>query len=386
MNYEITNLRYKIIDNVVTYQCDTNIDNFDLFDTKNIRIEYPKNINLYLCDDCTLLMPFQILTWMIANLYNIKINLGNIDSNIYQSMLYIFNLFKKIYPFLNFNSEVQCNIIYKDYKQYNNSIIYFSGGLDSYVTLFRYYLENISLVNIQGINHATFLNLDFLKEHFKIKDIFFIVTNLRQCINEEKMMETLKLKYKGYTVFNTYFISPILNVLSAPICQMFDINKIYFSSSLDYRYSKTLDASIPILDNAINFINTHVYSTLFEYTRMERIKIFLNYCRSSNVNFPLKICFKDKIKTNCGYCYKCFLTELALLSEGADIKKYGFGNLTNDKIDVAYRILKKHLDSPTNINDILDIYNNYILNKITPSNKLMDIVKEIRYDFDYKIS
>ncbi len=128
--------------------------------------------------------------------------------------------------------------------------------------------------------------------------------------------------------------------IAIPLALYYNISNIIIASSCTVGRQLPCGSFITT-DSAFQFAtNGRVLHDAFELNRQNKVKIIVDYQRSSNLPYPLKVCsFNDK---NCCECEKCFRTIIEIIAENGDIRNFGF-KINSSYITYFEKVLERKL-------------------------------------------
>ncbi|MCL2363880.1 MAG: polysaccharide pyruvyl transferase family protein [Defluviitaleaceae bacterium] len=306
----------------------------------------------------------------MAWLFDAKIHVDEVDDTFYHALDSLLNGFKKYKPkwFEHTNRGNSCiytkNIIQnqnsvqtvsffnifraKKSLKKTNALVMFSGGVDAWDTL----IDTIHLKpdlltiwgcdiypnNIKGWEVASAANkevADSLGLNF-----FHIKSNFRSIINYGVINAHMKYLHPGFDNY-WYNIQSRVSCLgmAAPFSYAKDIRIVFIGSSYSLEDGiNSFSGSNPLTDENVKFSNTFTVHKSFQKSRNEKIRNIISWAEKNKQSPVLRVCWQSNGGQNCCVCEKCVRTWVSILSEGADLAKYGF-DLTQDKVKKAHEAL-----------------------------------------------
>lgn len=273
-----------------------------------------------------------------------------LDYDFYQSITEFKKGYQEIYPELNFGGNIECKAVQYNSVKNNKSLVFFSGGVDAFATLFAHINENpvlfticgadIRLDNTKGWDFVA-AQINEVSKEFALSSIQ-CYSNFRDFIDECmlcRMVKDLGAKDDWWHGFQ-HGIGLIGH--AAPISFKYGINKNYIASTYTIRErSYTTCASDPRIDNFVRFCSSSVSHDQYEFNRQEKISHIVEYCRNHNKKIFLRVCWLDTNGKNCCCCEKCYRTVVGLLAEGANPEDYGFREIDLKRLEheLKYKIM-----------------------------------------------
>lgn len=295
-----------------------------------------------------LVIPFLCNLLPISWIFDLDIEVNELDSDFYNSIPNILAGFQKMYPNITFHNNLKVKKIIKNEFPCEKSAVLFSGGVDAYNTL----LQNIDLdpmlITICGADIDVYnseawkivkeKNMEVGKE-FGLENQF-VASNFRNCINYKNIMKYLK-KITNNEWWHDFQHGPILLGLTAPLAYKYNLKNIIIASSFTKEdWGHYTCASDPIIDNEFRFASARVIHDGYEFSRTEKIRNICNYhIKNEDKKINLRVCWQSVLGDNCCECEKCYRTILAIISQKDDPRKYGF-NLTSDKYNKMFKKYK----------------------------------------------
>lgn len=295
-------------------------------------------------------IPFVCNVLPIAWLTNSQIICKELDADFYESIPNFRKGYEQMYPFLDFQGSISCaKIDYKSeldiIKSKGKSLMFFSGGVDAFATLFAHIDENptlfillgsdIKIGNKIGWNNVS-KQLSQTAETYKLNALQ-CESNFREIISESLL--TGMVNDLGVVGGWWHEFQHGIGLLghAAPLVWKYNYTKIYIASTFTQRdYGKVTCASDPTIDNYVQFSGASVCHDQYEYNRQQKIEHIVEYAKSSRTRPILRVCWQGDKGLNCCRCEKCYRTIVGLSVEGEDARKWGF-----DKSDLS--IIEKDL-------------------------------------------
>lgn len=290
-----------------------------------------------------LVIPFVSIVLPLAWITNATIWVNEIDRTFYESTFKIRRAYTDLYPNYPLKGKiVPSYIIDNEVESKSDGYMLFSGGIDAHTS----YINNIEiikyLINIQGWYNSIIDNDVVANADFKDVSTFAIKQGLNFYgirSNFAKLVSVNKYRYYakkiGDSLWHGFQHSMAFISITIPIVYRNGGGLILIASSFTIGDERVC-ASYPTTDNEFRYAKYGlVKHDGFELTRQDKIKIIVDYQRSINEKYIVRVCsFNDH---NCCKCEKCFRTILGFVAEGAELSNFGF-----------------NLDRP-----ILEFYQNY---------------------------
>ena len=326
MEYKIKLLNTENNNNIIKFRFEENDK------IKELRLEY-LDINI---EDVPLSILNIIFVLMIVPmcLYNeyTELYVNTLDKIFYDNFSLFINSFRS--ADLCFNPQIKLIVdnkiidINKNSRKYD-SITLFSGGVDSYFTVLKYYKrESQLLLNIIGSDYS----LSEYKKSYMPQLLHntgsLLKLNIISCISNFRSV----LKERDW-LYSDHAIRILAHAI--PLAWIYNSNHIYFSSGSKFikpysnngsSYYQRPAAANNYIINRIEFNGTNILVNGSEYTRSEKIKYIVNkYENEFKIGSPVfHVCWETRDGKNCCKCEKCCRTIYQILEDNLDPKKYGF--------------------------------------------------------------
>jgi len=262
-----------------------------------------------------------------------KLVIDEIDKTFYESIEDIKKGYIDMYPEMDFLGELQVNkIIDYSYNPVKESCQFFSGGVDSVMTLINRKSENQDLITIWGAdvdikNEKEWKVVEnFVKEYGKdygLKNII-IKSNFRKIYSTHKLNKVYGEKMQGNWWYNMQHGLALIT-LGVVYAYKNKIKTIYIPSSYHVKNTNVRCASYPTIDEAVRFGGSgNVIHEGFQYSRQDKVSLLVDYVRKTKEKLKLRVCWEGDEGNNCNHCEKCIRTIVNLILEGEKPKDYGF--------------------------------------------------------------
>lgn len=336
--------------------------------SKPLEIEY--DMDLENVPASILNIPFLANILPIAWIFDARVEVNAIDLDFLNSLEPVKKGYQEMYPDINFNGTLVYDKIHSN--KYtpadNNSLLFFSGGLDSMYALLNHKDENLALMMIWGQDlalanndawHAARQNMIDTANKFN-KTCLAIKTNFREFIRED-------LLNKHITSFGSYiwwyhFQHGIgIASLAAPYSYLKRSKFTYLGSTHSVNSKPVKCASSLKLEGNLHFGGCRVIHDEHDKTRQDKIK---HVCRHfADSGHILRVCYASETGKNCSHCEKCYRTIFGIIAEGYNPANFGFEANSQCFIN-ARKLLRKQLNIIEGvINAWIEIQNKFIENK-----------------------
>lgn len=276
-------------------------------------------------------IPFLMNILQISWITDCEVCIEEIDKMFFASIPKLKKAFSEMYPEITFNGTLTVKKITENVLQgKGKSALFYSGGLDSAVSLVRHITERPYLISIWGsdVEHTNQEGWRIVEEEIKkIAD----ENDLEHCVvrsSFRKFDDSIQLtKVFGDLLQTTwwYGIKHGMGIIghAVPLAWLHGIENIYIASSNCPSDGVQRCASDPTIDNCIRFSSCSVHHDAFELTRQEKTECLVSYSKE-NKPISLHVCWKSDTGKNCCMCEKCFRTMVGIWIAGDDPLKYGF--------------------------------------------------------------
>lgn len=280
-------------------------------------------------------IPFVCNVLPIVWLTDAMLRLEELDEDFYNSIADFKRGYEEMYPNLQFKGKIECKRIVKHQPlcNENRSLVFFSGGVDAFATLFAHINEKPTLFSICGADIALSNKRGWANVQRQIDDVgakFGLSTiqcysNFREFIDEEKLCDLVASLGAKDDWWHGFQHGIGLIGHAAPLAYQYGYMTNYIASSYTIRERPYITcASDPRIDNFVQFCGAKVCHDQFEYNRQEKIHHVVDYSQSINKPIMLRVCWIAGEGENCCKCEKCKRTIFGLLAAGADPNDFGF--------------------------------------------------------------
>lgn len=296
-------------------------------------VEFPEDVTQI--PPAVLAIPFVGIMLTVTMLLNVGIQVPELDSRFFSSVVDIDRCFRKMYPKAQIKAIVTADrIVDCSYTPLDKKSLFFTGGVDATSALVELVDASPLLVNIWGgdlwitddSSHESLkLYLDQLAESLNLK-YYFIKTNARAMFNEDKLGYLCDplLGHKN----NHGWWASIAHILSmtttiAPWAWKNRIATHYIGSSYDGQ-TKTFDSNNEELICAIRYCSCNFAMVDRLIGRNEKVKKIVRFRQENGTPISLKVCWQRTAGKNCCACEKCYRTIMNLIVNHANPNEYGF--------------------------------------------------------------
>tara|TARA_R110002049_G_scaffold275301_1_gene453323 strand:+ start:3709 stop:4983 length:1275 start_codon:yes stop_codon:yes gene_type:complete len=263
----------------------------------------------------------------IAWFANFDVIIDEVDETFYNSLKELRMQFEKHHPKITNKGKLICKKLVCNKFNGNNSMLLFSGGLDSFESLTRHYDKDPYLVSIHGAD----IEIKDKKRWHQFKEF-----------NEkEPIINNSKLTYieSNLRDFYTYKVNLLVNNISwwgeiqhgmallgvlAPLSYLLQVGHIFIASS----NTKDVDfswGSRPEVDENMKWSTVNITHDGYHLRRPEKIVNVIEFAKQNHNNINLRVCYSElRNGANCNSCAKCQRTMFGIILAGDNPEKYGF--------------------------------------------------------------
>lgn len=306
--------------------------------------------------DSILTVPFLANLIPVVWVYDAQIEMNEIDGDFLMCLDEVKRSYSEMYPEMDFKGKIIVNkIVFNNIKNIKNeSMLFFSGGVDSFYSLINLYKESPLLCTLWG------------------SDIFFqdkegwenVKSQVVKTAQEFELSYTfVKTSFRSildYDILNINFAKPnhenwwhgfqhgiAIIAHAAPIAYHFGIRRINLAATASMKSKEDfICASTPVIDNNIKFCGCNCLSEGFESSRNDKIRKICRFSESAHKKITLRVCWEQRNGNNCCVCEKCTRTYMAILSEGYNPEEYGFNLSDEIYYEVRNKIASNELRLP----------------------------------------
>ncbi len=299
---------------------------------------------------------------VLAAIFHAKITTPYIDQAFYEAVPEFMTGFVNMYPQIDFQYEdiIEYEKMERDVKPEGaeeNTMLYFSGGVDAYTSLIRHEKENLILLTVCGADTWYSNKKGFEEIMRKNKEIaklhnlrlVSLVSTLRKFINEKEIYE---------------YINPLINDnfwhgfqhgigmfgLVAGYVYLFHPNRIYFASSYSEKDDEKVPCgSDPTVDNYVRIGEAAIVHDGYELSRQDKVAQLCKYKEVQKKPIKLRVCYRSAVGENCCECEKCVRTIFSILAEGYRPVDFGFDYDEKEFWHRFIGILKRISNNPHNV-------------------------------------
>tara|TARA_R110002074_G_scaffold362950_1_gene536084 strand:+ start:69 stop:1349 length:1281 start_codon:yes stop_codon:yes gene_type:complete len=287
----------------------------------------------------------------IAWFANFDVIIDEIDETFYNSLKELKAQFEKHHPKIKNKGNLICKKLVRNKCNGTNSMLLFSGGLDSFESLTRNYNKDPYLVSIHGAD----VEIKDKKRWHQFKEF-----------NEkEPIINNSKLTYieSNLRDFYTYKVNLLVNNISwwgeiqhgmallgvlAPLSYLLQVSDIFIASS----NTKEVDfswGSRPEIDENMTWADLKIKHDGYHLRRPEKIVNVINFAKKNNETINLRVCYSElRNGANCNTCAKCQRTMFGIILADDNPEKYGF-IVPNNFYELLLSNFKKNVQMSTGL-------------------------------------
>lgn len=332
-------------------------------------------------------IPFLTNVLPIVWLSNARILIEEVDQSFFNSIPEFKKGYEQMYPDVKFQGElIAKQVINYGRPSSDRTATFFSGGVDSTATLLSRLDVKPDLITIWGadVPHDDVQGWQQVKKEvetsaFKLGlKALFIKSAFRVFINEKALdRDFFRILDAGWWVGMQHGIGLIGH--AAPYAYLHNLNTVFFPASFSSNNCEGVKcASNPWIDNHLRFGGSSVLHEGFEYNRQDKIRQICQYCRQSNEQTILRVCWQSKGGGNCSHCEKCARSIMGIIAEHGNPQQFGF-EINSKTLKNIKKQLKHNWEFPPN-NFWQEIQSRFIDDREHWSN-VDDINWILTYDF-----
>ena len=347
INKNIINYDYEVSDNLTPF--------FNIMN--KLKIEYSCDVSDVPYE--VAVIPFITGILPMIFLENINLYVDKIDKDFYEAIDNIRNAYKKMLPKGKWKGRIIAKEIidHSDNSRIGNSSVFYSGGVDSTLSIILHEKEKPDYLLIWGSdilqnNEKSWQTAkDLCLSTSKLFDCSpnFISSNFRFYLNEN----ALTTKYRSLLPTSWWYDVQHGAALLGHVAPLSYKNKYsihYIPSTNSPKDKDEIIASNPMLDESMRFCGCKVIHDGYKYDRVSKIREIVEYKnKHKKKDFNLRVCCVEREEElNCCNCEKCFRTIIEIASCKGDPKEFGF-NFTKNELPKIKDFLDNNLLQESNI-------------------------------------
>jgi hypothetical protein len=235
-----------------------------------------------------------------------------------------------MYPSIKWDGDISANCIKTENTNINefDSVILFSGGLDSLATSQRHIDDRQLLLAVCGadVRLTDDIGWNRVKENTEkyTNDFggigYFVKSNFKQMIDASNVYNN-KLFPDWWT--NIQHGIALCGFMSIP-SYLHNVPRGYIGASHTNRFSQTQWGSHPLLDENVSWTGFNVVHDSYDLSRQEKLSLVVDKTKNSITKPVVRVCYSRKGGGNCCKCEKCSRTITGLIACGQNPRDYGF--------------------------------------------------------------
>lgn len=319
-------------ENAIAYDFSVSDGLKEFFSGKQFVIEYPECIESV--PDAIAAVPFACNVLSIIWLTDSRLLLKELDKAFFECIANVKEGYKAMFPESTFAGELCVDrIIECIQSKKGGSAAFFSGGLDAVHTLVNHLDEKPALISIWGSdiqyeNVAGWQNvhsgIEEYAQEYSLPDVV-IRSTFREFDCEGVLHHRFSEQLKDGWWHGVKHSIGLLGH-AAPYAYLHGLSTVYIASSNCPADGKVRCASHPTIDNHVRFANCKVVHDGFEFSRQDKVRSVVDYCRRTGEKVSLHVCWESQSGGNCCYCEKCYRTIIGIVIEGGNPQEYGFAH------------------------------------------------------------
>lgn len=317
-------------DNVIAFDFSVSDGLKKYFSGKQFIIEYPECIEFV--PDAVAAVPFVCNVLPIIWMTDAGLFLKELDKDFFDCIANVKEGYKAMFPESTFAGELCVDRIVSCNRSANGGCAaFFSGGLDSVHTLVSHLDENPALISIWGSDiqyenkegwQRVHSGIEEYARKYKLSDVV-IRSSFRMFDNEGVLNQQFYEQLKdGWWHGMKHGIGLLGH--AAPYAYLHGLATVYIASSNCPTDEPVRCASHPTIDNHVRFNGCRVLHDGFVFSRQDKVRNVVEYCRKTGEKMPLHVCWESQSGGNCCYCEKCYRTLMGIVAEDDNPYAYGF--------------------------------------------------------------
>ncbi|GEM_PF-169264 len=333
-------------------------------------------------------IPFLTNVLPIAWLSDAQIYVDEIDRSFFNSIGDFKKGYEQMYPGVEFRGElIAKQVIDYEGPSSDRTATFFTGGVDSTATLLNRLQEKPDLITIWGADipfddvqgwQQVKKSVQEYADRFALKALF-IKSTFRRFINYAALDRDFeRILGTGWW----YGVQHGLGLIghAAPYVGLYNLKTVYIPASFSINNCVGLKcASVPWIDDQVRFACSSVLHEGFENHRQDKIRQICQYCRDTNEQIILRVCWESRGGGNCSRCEKCARSIMGIMAEHAEPQQFGF-NIDGKTLKNFRKQLQHNWEIPP-INSWKGIQNRF-LSKREYWNNVDEVSWILTYDFE----
>lgn len=293
---------------------------------ENFFIEY--DVSVKEVPDSILIIPLLANILPIAWMVGFDIIIDSIDSDFYEAVLEIKEVFTKEFPEIkNKNSNIICKKFVKNISSHTRSAMLFSGGVDAYASYFNHQNEEMDLILIRGADIPVDDEKQWETAQKSVNDEVILNNNLKHFITMN-CRDFYTYKVDELIVHGSWWGKVqhglALTCAVAPLAYVSSYKLIYIAATHSSDF-KMFWGSMPEIDNNIEWCSTRIVHDGYHMRRIDKVQSIVSNTEFLGKKISLRVCYSELNNgLNCNECEKCYRTIFALTLFNANPNNFGF--------------------------------------------------------------
>lgn len=297
-------------------------------DARELRTDY--NLDLTGLPASVAVIPFVCNVLPIVWLTDATLELDSIDSDFYGHIDDIRGGYEAMYPMLHFGGRVEARPETCRHEK-DGSAALFSGGVDSFATLYRHLDEHPALVTLWGSDITLDDTDGWAEVHAHAEETarqhglrnVFVKTGFREFINTGALDRLVAAAGDGWWHGFQHGIGILGHV--APVARAMGLTRVYIASSFTEADKGTYTvASDPTIDNHVHYCGARAVHDGYELERQAKVDLICREAERTGIYPAIHVCWESAGGRNCCQCEKCLRTIYSIVAAGGRPADFGF--------------------------------------------------------------
>ncbi|MCU4743464.1 hypothetical protein [Natronoglomus mannanivorans] len=296
-------------------------------------------------DDGILMIPAITNLLPIAWATGSSLNTPVVDSDFSQSIDDTRDVFGSMYPDFQSPRLLVADTTTETTIKGDESLLLFSGGVDSLTTYIRNRDEHPRLAAIHGADLRTDNKEGWGKVEQSLQSfadfhgtpLHTVQSNIRDMLSGSLLQSYYRTTINGSWWGGVQHGLALLG-LCAPLTQIHGATSLYIAATHTDSFSKPW-GSTPESDESLHWGSTRVYHKGHDLTRQDKIETISEYTQETGERPSIRSCYMSDSGDNCGTCEKCCRTIVGLVLAGLHPTDHGYP-ISDDTFAHARRCLE----------------------------------------------
>lgn len=325
---------------VYDYEVSNNLKKY--FDLENrLYVKYEKSVEQV--PESIIVIPLLANIMPIAWFAGFDVYVDAIDETFFNALSMLKKEFMKHHDIDESKSTLYCNHKVNNQIDGTESILLFSGGLDSFESLTRNYDDAPYLASIHGadveindtVRWEQFMNFNSAEPIVVNDRLQYIQSNLRDFYTY-KVDLLVNVGWWGKVQHGMALLSVL-----APLSYMLGANKMLIASSntneVDFGWGST-----PEIDEKMVWSNVKTIHDGYHLRRTDKIQNVVDFSNKNDQSIFLRVCYSElRDGANCNKCAKCQRTMFGIILANDDPARYGF-TVPDNLYEMIFRNFSKN--------------------------------------------